>query len=307
MKNIFTTWVTFLPSVTCKDGELKKERLGSVLLSERWQPLVEKVRAEADPARRKELKQHLPAFMPSGVFTKKTADGLQVHSGFICIDIDAKDNAGVKDFDRLKEYVCQIPQVAYCGLSVGGVGFFCIIPIADPAKHRDYFRAIERDFKECGITIDRQCYNVNRLRYVSYDPVPYINTAATTYDYVYPMKDHVAGHVPGTVADVETKEKFEAVLRMIEADKIDITGGYRQWFEILCAIASTFGEDGREYAHAVSKWYDNYSPDETNYEYNEVLKHNYSYSIGTFFNYANIEMRKPEHDFDGINFDDLDL
>lgn len=304
-KNIFSTWVTFLPSVTCKDGELKKERLSSVLLSERWRHSVEKIRAEADPAKRKELKQHLPAFMPAGVFTKKTADTLQEHSGFICIDIDAKDNAGVKDFDRLKEFVCQIPQVAYCGLSVGGAGFFCIMPIADPAKHRDYFRAIERDFKECGVTIDRQCYNVNRLRYVSYDPEPYINTAAKAYDYVYPVKDNGAGHVPGTVADAETKEKFEAVLREIEAGKIDITGNYGQWFEILCAIASTFGEDGREYAHAVSKWYDNYEPDETDYKYSEALKHDYGYSIGTFFHYARNELGK--HDFDCINFEDSNL
>lgn len=299
-KNIFNTWVTLLPSVTCKDGELEKERLSGVLLSERWRPLVEKVRAEADPARRKELKRQLPAFMPSGVFTRKTADGLQEHSGFVCIDIDSKDNAGVKDFDRLKEFVFQIPQVSYCGLSAGGAGFFCIMPITDPAKHCDYFRAIERDFRECGITIDRQCCNVNRLRYVSYDPAPYINTAAKAYDYVYPMKDHGARHVPCMVADAETKEKFESVLREIEAGKIDITENYGQWFEILCAIASTFGEDGRKYAHAVSKWHKNYCPDETDYKYSEALKHDYGYSIGTFFHHAKNELIK--HDFDDIKF-----
>ena len=261
--------------------------------------MVEKVRAEADPARRKELKQHLPAFMPSGVFTKKTADGLQVHSGFICIDIDAKDNAGVKDFDRLKEYVCQIPQVAYCGLSVGGAGFFCIMPIADPAKHRDYFRAIERDFKECGITIDRQCYNVNRLRFVSYDPAPYINTAAKVYDYILPIKDYSAAQVLGReITGDEAKGKFAAVLREVETTKIDITGNYGQWFEILCAIASTFGERGREYAHAVSKHADCYDPGETERQYSEILKHNYGYSIGTFFYYARAEFGK--HDFDDI-------
>ena len=298
-KSIFETEVSFLPSVTCKDGELKKVRLGGVLLSERWRPLVEKVRAEADPARRKELKQHLPAFMPSGVFTKKTADGLQEHSGFICIDIDAKDNTDVDNFGRLKEYVCQIPQVAYCGLSVGGAGFFCIMPIADPAKHRDYFRAIERDFKECGITIDRQCYNVNRLRYVSYDPVPYINTAAKVYDYILPIKDYSAAQVLGReITGDETKGKFAAVLREVEATKIDITGNYGQWFEILCAIASTFGERGREYAHAVSKQADCYDPGETERQYSEILKRNYGYSIGTFFYYAKKEIGK--HDFDDI-------
>lgn len=298
-QSIFNTRVTFLPSVTCKDGELKKTRLGSVLLSERWRPLVEKVRAEADPARRKELKQQLPAFMPSGVFTKKTADGLQEHSGFICIDIDKKDNADVDNFGKLKEFVYQVPQIAYCGLSVGGVGFFCLIPIADPAKHVDYFRAIERHFKRCGITVDRQCYNVNRLRFVSYDPAPYINTAAKVYDYILPIKDYSPAQVLGReITGDEAKGKFEAVLREVEATKIDITGNYGQWFEILCAIASTFGESGREYAHAVSKWYESYSPGETDYKYSEALKHDYGYSIGTFFYYARAEFGK--HDFDDI-------
>ncbi len=298
-KSIFETEVTFLPSVTCKDGELKKARLGSVLLSESWRPLVEKVRAEADPARRKELKLQLPAFMPSGVFTKKTADGLQEHSGFICIDIDAKDNTDVDNFGRLKELVYQIPQIAYCGLSVSGVGFFCIMPIADPAKHVDYFLAIERDFKRCGIRIDRKCSNVNRLRLVSYDPAPYINTAAKPYDYVYPAKDYRPAQVLGReIAGEEVKKEVEAVLREVEASKIDITGNYGQWFEILCAIASTFGESGREYAHAVSKQADCYDPGETERQYSEILKRNYGYSIGTFFYYARAEFGK--HDFDDI-------
>ena len=302
-KSIFETEVTFLPSVTCKDEELKKEKLSQLLLSERWRTTVEKIRAEADPDKRADLKKKLPAFIPAGVFTKKTADGLQKHSGFVCIDIDAKDNAEVDNFGKFKEFVYQIPQIAYCGLSVSGTAFFCLISIADPAKHVEYFRAIEKDFKRCGIRIDRKCSNVNRLRFVSYDPTPYINTAAKPYDYILPTKDYSAAQVLGReITDDEAKDKFAAVLREVEATKVDITGNYGQWFEILCAIASTFGENGREYAHIISGQAYCYDYEETEKQYSEILKRNYSYSIGTFFYYAKKEL--GQHDFDNLTEED---
>lgn len=302
-KSIFETEVTFLPSITCKDEELKKEKLSQLLLSECWKAIVERIRAEANPDKRASLKKELPAFMPSGVFTKKTADGLQKHSGFICIDIDAKDNADIDNFGKLKEFIYQIPQIAYCGLSVSSTGFFCLIPIADPAKHIEYFRAIEKDFKRCGIRIDRKCSNVNRLRFASYDPAPYINTAAKVYDYILPTKNYNAAQVLGReITDDEAKEKFAAILREVETARIDITGDYGQWFEILCAIASAFGENGREYAHAISRQAACYDYEETERQYSEILKRNYSYSIGTFFHYAKKEIGK--HDFDNLTEED---
>lgn len=303
-KNIFDTEVSFLPYISCEDEELKSQKLGHLLLSEHWKQMVNNIRSEADPDKRKELKRELPAFIPSGVFTSKKAGGLLEHSGYICIDIDAKDNAEVTDFSRLKEFVHQIPHIAYCGLSVSGTGFFCLIPIADPSKYTDYFRAIEQDFKRCGIKIDRRCSNVNRLRFVSYDAAPYINTAAKVYDYVLPPKDHTAAQVLGmSVTDDEAKAKFFSILEEVEKCQIDITGNYGQWFEILCAIASTFGEEGREYAHTVSRQAACYSHDETEWQYSQILKRNYGYSIGTFFYYAKQELGK--HDFDNIT--DIDL
>ena len=300
---MFQTEVSFLPSINCKDEDLRTERLGQMLLSDRWKTLVENVRVEADPEKRKELKQRLPAFIPAGVFTKKTADGLQAHSGFLCIDIDAKDNAEVEDFSRLKELISGVPHVAYCGLSVSGAGFFCLIPIADPAKHADYFRAIEQDFKRCGIRIDRACHNVNRLRFVSYDAAPYINTAAKVYDYVMPPKDYSTASVVGRdMSDAEARERFAAILREIETREIDVTGDYNQWIEILSAVASAFGEDGRSYAHTISRQADCYNYEETDRKYTDLLRHEYSYTLGTFFYYAKKEIGK--HDFDNLMLED---
>ena len=287
-QTIFETQVSYLPSVSCKDGELQQMSLADLLLSDKWRAEVEAVRDEADTDRQKQLKQELPAFMPSGLFTKKAAEGLQQHSGFICIDIDGKDNKDVENFADLKALVRQIPAVEYCGQSASGTGYFCIMPIADPSKHREYFRAIAHDFKRCGIVIDRKCINVNRLRFVSYDASPYVNTGAQVYDYTLPTRDHKAAQVLGRdVSDVETREHFAAIVKEIE---------------VLCARASTFGEDGREDAHKVSREADCYDYEETERQYTECIKRSgYDYTIGTFFFHAKREL--GAHDFDNITKD----
>lgn len=306
-KSIFQADVSFLPSKDCENNKILNLKLADLLLTGRWKEQVVAIRRESDSDKQKAMKQQLPAFMASGVFITKKAEGLKEHSGYICIDIDYKDNMGVANFPYLKEAISGNPNVAYCGLSVSGTGYFCLIPIADPAKHRDYFRALEHDFKRCGIRIDRQCVNVNRLRFVSYDPDPYIFTAAVPYDYVLPD-----GEEPGRAVDkvlrrqvspTEARTQFDNVLQEIQNSRIDITGGYGQWFEILCAIASTYGEEGREAAHIISEQADSYIYEETDRQYSECLKHGgYGYTIGTFFYYAKQEL--GTHDFDYITKED---
>ena len=307
-QTIFTAEASYLPAINCSDNEIEQRNLARLLLSDQWRDLVQAIRDEADTERQKQLKQRLPAFMPSGVFSKKAAGGLQQHSGFICIDIDGKDNKEVENFADLKALVRLIPHVEYCGLSVSGTGYFCIIPVADPAKHRDYFRAIAHDFRRCGIVIDRKCINVNRLRFVSYDPSPYVNTGALVYNYVLPAVEansHKSVNVfKRQLSDVEANEYFTAILKEIEAWHIDITGDYIQWFDILCAIASTYGEDGRDIAHAISSKAECYDYEETEKQYSECVKHSgYDYTIGTFFYYAKREL--GAHYFDNITDDTI--
>lgn len=74
-----------------------------------------------------------------------------------------------------------------------------------------------------------------------------------------------------------------------------LRGGYQQWFEMLCALASTFGEDGREYAHRLSKYGEKYYPGDTDLQYDECLKHGgYAYNFGTILYYARKEMGDAE-------------
>jgi len=155
------------------------------LHTDKYKSLVEVIRATNDKLERAELKKRLPAITPSGIFSKRGKDGLISHSGFIQFDIDFTGNSHIGNFKELKSQICNIINVAYCGLSVSGNGFWGLIPIAFPQKHEAHFLAIARAFNSVGITIDPSCKDVCRLRFASYDPNSYFNPEAKTFTGLY--------------------------------------------------------------------------------------------------------------------------
>lgn len=296
---IFNVQISCLKSVFDVKGETLL--LSDLLTGDKFKDVVEAVRNEKDADKQKELKKNLPCYTPSGIFgSPVNAKNLQKHSGFICIDLDAKDNAAVCGFHELKDKIHIIPYVQYCGLSVRGNGFFCLIPIKDPVKHRAYFKALQRDFKNCGLTIDPSCSDVCRKRFVSYDPNPYVNTAAEVYDFTMPEYDKVE-RIVGGMTDETTREKVEELLRTLDEDEIDITESRQAWFEVLCAVANHFGEEGRGYAHRVSSHYAGYDFGETDGLYSDVLNHGgYGYTIASLFFHANKVLNSAEYQFKDV-------
>lgn len=302
-QSLFTAQVTFLPCVNADDSEIETISLARALFSDAWRAKVEAVRAEADPAKQKALKDALPCFTPAGTFRHVSRAGLQTPSRFLCVDIDYKPEKGINNalagYD-LKAEISRVPCVAYCGLSCRGAGYFVIIPIADPAKYRDYYKALQVDFERCGLTIDPACKDISRKRFVSWDADPYINTAATPYAYTLPEREHATRETLGRDLDAaETAAKVEAVIKSCEANRWDITAAEGDWWRILCSLANTFGEAGRDYAHRISALYPGYTPEETDAKYSRAVKHpEYKDQIGTFFYIARQEIGK--HDFDNL-------
>ena len=62
-------------------------------------------------------------------------------------------------------------------MSVSGKGVFAIAYLAneDYTKHLAYFKAVEKDMKMRGLTMDPATKDVTRLRILSYDDHPYLN------------------------------------------------------------------------------------------------------------------------------------
>lgn len=127
------------------------------------------------------IKSTLPTCTPSAKFhpgEPRRTESKYTHTGFMCMDIDAKHNPHISNFSSLKPELAKIENVAAVFTSAGGAGYFILIPIAKPEKHREHFAAVEAWFKSKGLILDNSCKDEVRLRFCTWDPEPYINPDA---------------------------------------------------------------------------------------------------------------------------------
>lgn len=127
-------------------------------------------------------RNNFPAFAPSVTFNSDgtTKDNVKQINPIICIDVDGQDN-GYMPTNKMKDIVSKIDSVFYAQESAGGKGIFCLIQIEDINKFKEHFNALSEEFKAKGLIIDAQCSDINRKRFIAYDPAPYINRNAVIY------------------------------------------------------------------------------------------------------------------------------
>lgn len=250
---------------------------------------VKKIRRTLNAERRKELKHNLYAYTPSGIFAgRRSKDTLKKHSGFMCIDIDEKDNEGISNFHDLTEEFAKITNVAFCGHSVSGKGYYLLIPIDTTNNHEAYFEGLVKAFKELGIEIDKACKDVSRLRTISYDEAHYLAHTAEVVNEV--LNEPKAA--PKLVKFDKPKQNniLTQILEIIDEDGTDITDSYSDWVAIGYALANEFGEHGEENFHRLSKYYPKYTRVESSKQFKECLKSNLrlgkKYNLGTIFRIA---------------------
>jgi hypothetical protein len=288
--SIFDRKISWFTSM--RDVEPKNTTLGEFLAKgEEYREHIERLRSCRNADERKYLKSQLPQATISGVFqVSRKADNLTAHSGLICVDIDAKDNPDVNDFEHLKENVLsQIDEVAYAAHSVGGKGYFIILKLAYPGSHAAQFRELKKDFAKYGITIDGACSDVSRLRCLSYDDVPCINEHASLYKgieeepklIVRPFRSFRDGFFD------DTDERVYMACMEIKRRHIDMTENYDDWINIGFSLAS-LGEEGREYFHIVSSQNAKYTERETDRKFDGFLRGHGRIGIGTFFHYCKL-------------------
>ncbi|NJN24747.1 MAG: hypothetical protein HC819_01510 [Cyclobacteriaceae bacterium] len=247
---------------------------------------VEAIRKLTDKDKINKLKSTLPAITPSGEFKTRKASNLIQHSGFLQFDIDFKDNKNITNYDELKSLISRFNEVAYCGLSVSGNGYWGLVLISNPDKHKDHFKALSKAFEKFDIVIDQACSDVSRLRGYSCDIEAYFNHNATPFTALASStKNNTNKKLYNKIYYNNFNSDQSCVkscIDQINTNRIDITGGYAEWFAIGCSLANEFGESGRDYFHQVSQYHHDYDPHETDHQYDNCLKQ-YGYQISTFF------------------------
>lgn len=281
--DIFQTHVSVYNGVTDNTGTIM--HLGTFLFCKEYKDDILRLRAVFDKEKRNALKRSLPQATISGVFSPTRAkNNLSQHSGLICVDIDAKDNPDILDWETLKQDLSVLPQIAYCTLSVSGKGLFLVIPLRYPEKHLQQFRQLQIDFQKMGIMIDSACSDITRLRCLSYDEHPIINENATLYEGVYVEKPKHKSFPTCFIYEGEnTSAEVAVCCRKIQQCGIDITASYDDWLKVGFALA-TLGENGRSLFHICSQQNAKYNAAKTDKMFTDLLRRNYQQvNIGTFF------------------------
>lgn len=210
----------------------------------------ERIKAEA-----KRIKEQLPAVLPSGVFDKRSNEGLRERTGLICADLDALG-------DQLPSYRQQIeadPHTLACFLSPSGTGLKVLLRLDLNRSHEDGFRAMRRHFIErFGVPVDEACKDVSRACFVSYDPDAFLAEDAQVLPYPpepvpfaapeekMPGARMIEGTRPGD--DYDARGDFFALLRRHGWTSMD--DGGKRWTRPgkTRGVSATWGEvPGRLY------------------------------------------------------------
>lgn len=218
--------------------EPKNINLLTWLSSQLYKAKVDYIRTIEDDDTRAKQKALLPAITPSGLFRERNNDGIYQHSGLMQIDIDYKDNTHLKNYNEIKQQLSNIQQVAYCGLSISGRGYWALIPIAYPNRYIEHFRYLQRRFRDEGIVIDSACSDIARLRGYSYDPQPYFNHAASilqAYDELPPIKPRqTKEYFSNTSSDAKPWDHYNEVVKIedVITQEFEIVGTVKDKIKI---------------------------------------------------------------------------
>ncbi len=195
-------------------------------------------------------KAKLSAFTGSGVFSERNAKGLIKHSGIIFIDIDLKDNPILLEkFDEILKHLTADKYTHILFISCSGKGIVIGVKI-DGTKHLETFQFLQHYYLEKhGLTIDKGCKDITRLRYISYDPDLYLCEGAEIV--IVPpefLKEQKCSHSPVSHANGKNHEIVKAI---IASGKLLGDDSYDTWLRIGFALAQEFGETGRGYFHSL--------------------------------------------------------
>lgn len=114
--------------------------------------------------------ENLPAVTITGVFHEYRRIDLVSHiNPILAIDIDRDDNPDINNWDELKIRISKLPYVFLTSYSVSGKGIYCLVYFDNTLDVKLVFNALYEDFKEMGIIIDKNCKDITRMRFVSYD------------------------------------------------------------------------------------------------------------------------------------------
>ena len=216
----------------------------------------------------------------SGTFKKRGKGQLIHHSGLLCLDFDNVSDVESL-FKRLLQDKCFMTRLLFRSPSGSGLKWVIQVDCADAEDHEEYFESLlEYCTQTYGITPDQQCRDIGRACFLPHDPDAYLGRIPQ------PKKTKKKSSRKKTYSS-DKLDDVERLTQAIERKRIDITANYGRWRNIGFALASSLGENGRDYFHRLSQFYPHYSEKEADAQYDKCMRAKGSgITLASLFQYA---------------------
>ena len=301
--------------VDCETGEcIQQMSIREFCLTDRWKPYVLRLRAmrkELGSKAKKmpeyiETKKMLPGATLSGLFALYEDDSLthpgqrvmvsrrethlKQHTGWLAIDIDLADNMQMSNFENVR-MICRFrPEIGLLMRSCSGSGYFGLVRLAYPDRHKDQFKALLKDYAACGIALDRSCGNIGRVRFASWDEpehiyinenvVPYKGLEGEQYQLVsLASRQTYSSHHENVGYRAEDNSNFweqqrvkdrlvEVIVQELVGNHRNITESYDEWVKAGWALRSH--PYGLHLFHQLSRCSSKYNEAQTNLKWQQL-------------------------------------
>lgn len=165
------------------------------------------------------------------------------HTGFLTFDIDPDQNQSL--FTKggtleMFEFLMDIPEIAYLGRSVSGIGLWGLIPIDNPEDHYGQFRAMVSFFKEMNINVDSPLRDISRVRFIAFDPDAYFNFEAKRFERTEDVAEEISSDRRIRPPHLINDELFWGAVKWVELKyTINFQQGSRHNF-LLCLYGTLY-------------------------------------------------------------------
>ena len=144
--------------------------------SDKYKTKILKIREAENPSK-SPLKDQLPVFTPTGLFSHRSIKGLVDYNGLICLDLDSVENV-----IKLKSRAIALNYVYAAFITPSGNGLKVLIKTnATVSTYKEKeIEVANAFFHDAGHLRDVRAKDLSRIQFVSYDPDIYVNENSTT-------------------------------------------------------------------------------------------------------------------------------
>ena len=280
-----------------------------MIVSDKWAQTTRSLRSLLKEEQADFKRRQLPFVTFSGTFTLRHNEHLVCHSGLICFDFDHIGNeTSVRDLQQ-RLIADPILNVYLAFRSPSGDGLKLVVknnftPENHNAKYAQLAQYIQHNYNT---SVDHT-NDIARACFLCHDPKAYYNSQFIIHNSQlkksvesverFSRSERANRSSELSVSSVESvgdktsqsdknsvrDKTLETAIQRIEQQSIDITARYHDWYRIGMALASHYGEAGRDYYHRISRFYPHYTPQETNKQYDHCLHYNtHRIHLGTLF------------------------